>query len=58
MKLTAGENRSMGLTGPNSFKGVLTFILPAVSLFCIDVADETCKQTLENTFYKMNSLHF
>lgn len=49
----------MGLIGPNLFKCILTFlILPVVSLFCINVADETLKQTLKNTFYKMNYLHF
>lgn len=48
MEWTAREYQSMGLLGPNSFKYILTsFILPAVSLFYTNVADETFNQILK-----------
>lgn len=51
MEWTVRENQSMGLIGSNMFKCMLIFfILPAVSLFYTNVADETLNQTLKKYF--------
>lgn len=44
MEWTAMETESVGLIGPSLFKSILTFfILPAVSLYLTNVADEILK---------------